>query len=100
MPSDFFAAQTARLQRSADRVCASDLPGRLERFSASAFHRVPGWLDRGDAPGAGHRAPAGGPEVSGLQPAPDGRPGTEAGFTYFGLHLDPGPGLRSFMRRS
>jgi hypothetical protein len=37
MPSGFIVAQTAPLQRNADRVCASDLPGRLERFSASAF---------------------------------------------------------------
>src|SRR5438067_9500835 len=34
MPSDFIVAQAAPLQHSADRVCASGLPGRLERFSA------------------------------------------------------------------
>ena len=128
MPPDVVVAQTAPLQHSADRVCASDLPGRLERFSASAFTDFPGdWIEEAlpvqgvarlraglksrpysrhrhdtysisvtrsgvqefDYRGSVHRSLPGQVVVLHPDEPHDGRPGTDAGFIYFGLHLDP-----------
>jgi len=45
MPFSLLAAHTAPLQHGADRVCAGALPGRLERFGASALIQYPGdWI--------------------------------------------------------
>ncbi|HET7524619.1 MAG TPA: AraC family transcriptional regulator, partial [Burkholderiaceae bacterium] len=121
-------AQTAPLRHSADRVCASGLPGRLERFSASAFTEFPGdWIAEAppvqgiarlraglklqaysrhrhdtytiavtqsgvqefDYRGSVHRSLPGQVVVLHPDEPHDGRPGTDAGFIYLGLHLDP-----------
>jgi AraC-like DNA-binding protein len=128
MPSDFIVAQTAPGQPNADRVCASDLPGRLERSSASALTESPGdWIAEAppvqgiarlraglksqgysrhrhdtysisvtqsgvqefDYRGSVHRSLPGQVVVLHPDEPHDGRPGTDAGFIYLGLHLDP-----------
>jgi AraC-like DNA-binding protein len=128
MPSDFTAVQSAPLQHGADRVCASGLPGRLERSSAPAFTGFPGdWIEQAppvqgiarlraglksqpysrhrhdtysisvtrsgvqefDYRGSVHRSLPGQVVVLHPDELHDGRPGTDAGFIYFGLHLDP-----------
>ena len=128
MPSDLMVARTVPLQHSADRVCASGSPGRLERFGASAFTEVPGdWIaemppvqgiarlraglkaqaysrhrhdtytisvtqsgvQEFDYRGTVHRSLPGQVVVLHPDEPHDGRPGTDAGFIYLGLHLDP-----------
>ncbi len=128
MPSNFIVAQIAPMQRNAEPVCASDLPGRLERFSASALSEFPGdWIAQAppvqgiarlraglksqaysrhrhdtysisvtqcgvqefDYRGSVHRSLPGQVVVLHPDEPHDGRPGTDAGFIYLALHLDP-----------
>jgi AraC-like DNA-binding protein len=139
MPSDFIAPQTAPLQHSADRVCASGLPGRLERSSAPGFTGFPGdWIEEAppvqgiarlraglksqpyvrhrhdtysisvtrcgvqefDYRGSVHRSLPGQVVVLHPDEPHDGRPGTDAGFIYFGLHLDPAQVFEACMRKA
>jgi AraC-like DNA-binding protein len=119
MPSDFNAAQNAPLHHGADRVCASGLPGRLERsgdwieealpvqgiarmraaLKSEAYspHRHDTYsisvtrsgVQEFDYRGSVHRSLPGQVVVLHPDELHDGRPGTDAGFVYFGLHLDP-----------
>jgi AraC-like DNA-binding protein len=128
MASDPTVSATASV-RSANRVCASALPGCLERFGASVrdFAKPGDWIAESspvqgvarlraglkshaysrhrhdtytvavtesgvqefDYRGAVHRSLPG--QVIVLHPdeVHDGRPATDAGFTYLGVHLDP-----------
>lgn len=128
MRSDFIVALPPSSRHGGDGVCASDWPGRLERFGASALTRSAGdWIEQAlpvqgiarlraglqsqpysrhrhdtysisvtrsgvqefDYRGSVHRSLPGQVVVLHPDELHDGRPGTEAGFVYFGLHLDP-----------
>jgi AraC-like DNA-binding protein len=119
MRSDFIVALPPSSRHGADRVCASGLPGRLERsgdwieqappargvarlraglkFQPYSRHRHDTYsisvtrsgVQEFDYRGSVHRSLPGQVVVLHPDELHDGRPGTDAGFVYFGLHLDP-----------
>lgn len=119
MRSDFIVALPPSSRHDGDRVCASGLPARLERsgdwieqalpvqgiarlraglksrpysrhrhdtYSISVTRRG---VQEFDYRGSVHRSLPGQVVVLHPDEPHDGRPGTDAGFIYFGLHLDP-----------
>jgi AraC-like DNA-binding protein len=119
MRSDFIVALPPSSRHGADRVCASGLPGGLER-SGDWIEQAPAvqgiarlraglksqpysrhrhdtysisvtraGVQEFDYRGSVHRSLPGQVVVLHPDEMHDGRPGTDAGFVYFGLHLDP-----------